>query len=273
MILDLYYRLKLKLHREKVARLSKGVPLLDDMTYAEEGNQWYTPVFAGPKTFKQELISSENIKYLIEHFKKLSPDSYLEFLSRFYQKGIDKFGDNWVYGDINTVLCGICRNVNIKSYMEIGVRRGRSLSVVASLKPEIDLSCFDMWIENYANMENPGPDFVKKELGNIGYKGNIEFKDGNSQQTVPEYFSQNPDKYFDLITVDGDHSPKGATLDLRNVIPHLAIGGFLVFDDICSPYHSYLQGVWEKEVKNSDRFKSFEFSDCGLGVGVGIKQY
>jgi len=51
---------------------------------------------------------------------------------------------------------------------------------------------------------------------------------------------------FDLITVDGDHSEEGAFDDLLNVIPHLNVGGILVFDDIAHPTHPYLLGVWKK---------------------------
>ena len=88
-----------------------------------------------------------------------------------------------------------------------------------------------------------------------------------------EYFKDNPDQYFDLITVDGDHRIHGAKTDMRNVIKRLKVGGILVFDDIVSPHHPYLAKLWRKEIKSNSRFTSFEFEDVGLGIGVAIKRY
>ena len=89
-----------------------------------------------------------------------------------------------------------------------------------------------IWIKDYAGMKNPGPEDVKELMDRFGHKGKIELISGDSTKTVPNYFNANPDKYFDLITVDGDHRIKGAKKDLKNIMPRLKIGGFLVFDDI-----------------------------------------
>ena len=40
--------------------------------------------------------------------------------------------------------------------------------MVASSTPKADLYGFDMWVANYAGMENPGPEFVESELREIG---------------------------------------------------------------------------------------------------------
>ena len=106
-----------------------------------------------------------------------------------------------------------------------------SMAVVASRHPHARIVGFDRWIPNYVGMENPGPEFVQKELECVGYQEKVEFITGDSKKTVPAYFRQHPDAYFDVITVDGDHSAHGARVDLRHVIPRLKIGGFLVFDD------------------------------------------
>ena len=46
-----------------------------------------------------------------------------------------------------------------------------------------------------------------------------------------------------------------------------------MFDDIVSPHHPYLEKLWKKEIKNNDRFTTFEYEDVGLGIGVAIKRY
>jgi hypothetical protein len=40
----------------------------------------------------------------------------------------------------------------------------------------------------------------------------------------PALPERNPSEYFDLVTVDGDHSLEGAKAGLEDVIPHLAVG-------------------------------------------------
>ena len=131
----------------------------------------------------------------------------------------------------------------------------------------------DMWIQNYAGMENPGAEFVKTQLALVGHRGPVEFHNGNSHEVLPRYFAANPDLAFDLITVDGDHTPGGAAQDLSDVLPHLAIGGAIVFDDICHPYHPELREVWKSLVADDMRFSTWSYEDVGYGVGIAIRKH
>ena len=116
-------------------------------------------------------------------------------------------------------------------------------------------------------------DIVRNELKRIGYKGKLEFVNGNSKKTVPQYFKENEDIYFDLITIDGDHTKRGARIDLKNVIPKLKVGGLLVFDDIINPWHTQLNRLWKKMIEKNKRFLSYSFKDSGYGIGVAIKKW
>jgi predicted O-methyltransferase YrrM len=147
------------------------------------------------------------------------------------------------------------------------------MAMVAAMRPEAQLVGFDLWISNYSGMENPGPQFVQQELERVGYRGKAEFISGNSRQTIPEYFRAHPDAYFDVITVDGDHSLRGATTDLKNVIPRLKVGGVLVFDDIVNLWHLHMEKVWRKAAEKGKRFTTYRFDEVGYGIALGIKQY
>lgn len=265
--------LKSKILREFRNKFRRGIPFQDEMTYIEPDSNWFEPVMAGPLTLIAAVRSPETIRNVLGVLKKLQEDKFVKFNIDYLETGLERFGKNWHYSDINTVLFALAQTLKVKSYLEIGVRRGRSMAMVASVHPEADLVGFDMWVENYAGIENPGPDFVQSELIKVGYQKRVTFINGNSREMVPRYFKQNRDAYFDLITVDGDHSVKGAKLDLKNVIPRLKVGGVLVFDDISNPYHPDLKKAWVDIVEKSKRFKTYSFDDAGYGVAFGIKQY
>ncbi|HEX9659999.1 MAG TPA: class I SAM-dependent methyltransferase, partial [Rhodothermales bacterium] len=80
-----------------------------------------------------------------------------------------------------------------------------------------------------------------------------------------------PDLCFDLMTVDGDHTARGASEDLRNVTTRLKLGGVLVFDDIAHPHHPDLRDVWVREIVRSPMFRTWEFCDLGFGIGVAVR--
>ena len=74
-----------------------------------------------------------------------------------------------------------------------------------------------------------------------------------------------------MITVDGDHTNLGAAQDLADVIPHVAIGGALIFDDVCHPKLLGLAEVWQRTVVDNRRFSSWTtevIHDEGTVLGV-----
>jgi len=147
------------------------------------------------------------------------------------------------------------------------------MAMVASDCPECQIVGFDLWTPCYADLPNTGPDFVQTDMKNLGYSDTLELISENSHETVPEYFDAHPDAYFDLITVDGDHSEKGAEEDLITVLSRLKIGGVLVFDDICHSNHPYLSDVWNRVVVEDTRFATWEFDEVGFGVALAVRKY
>ena len=234
---------------------------------------WYPPVMAGADTLGAKVARAETILQALVLMQRLTPDAYTTYLKDFYSHGLEKFEAHWRYADIVTVLLCLSEALQPRNYLEVGVRRGRSAAAVAVKAPRCTMALFDMWQTNYAGMENPGAEFVKSELRSIGYQGQAAFIDGNSHETLPAFFAQNPDMMFDIITVDGDHSELGAAQDICDVLPRLAIGGAIVFDDIAHPFHPELNGVWKTLVESDDRFSTFSYREAGYGVGFAIRKH
>lgn len=233
---------------------------------------WYPPVMAAAPTVEQHLYRHDYLADATHLLTALEPDAYSRYLLRYYQDGRARFGADWRYADIVTVLLCLTDLIRPRDYLEIGVRRGRSACAVASRAPDCRMDLFDMWVNNYAGMSNPGPDFVAAELAKVGHRpGLTHFIDGDSHKTLPAHFATQPDAAYDLITVDGDHSLKGAAQDLFDVLPRLRIGGAVVFDDIAHPAHPELWMLWQRMVVDDPRFSSFSYREAGYGVGFAIR--
>ena len=270
---NIYFRIINKINRMKKRKSWSSVPFLKSTTYVSDNIQLFDPHLIGCETIHKKSTSISTYKGVIEILNKLESEPSVDFVKNYITKGIKNFGETWTYSDINTVLYSICNLFEVENYLEIGVRRGRSMSIVASQCKYVNIYGFDMWIKNYVGAENPGQNFVVKELDKFDHNGKIQFLNGDSKKTIPEFFLKNSNLYFDLITVDGDHSLLGASTDLRNVKNHLKIGGVLVFDDISSHEHPYLKKLWEKEIKSQNNFYTHEFTDLGLGVAFAIRKY
>lgn len=240
--------------------------------YSRESEDWYPPLLINAEFVCKKLFDTKYVNEALNLLERLEPDEYSKYLSRYYREGLKRFGDDWIYADIVTTLLCLSDLIKPNNYLEIGVRRGRSAAAVALKSPNCKMEFFDMWMENYAGMDNPGPDFVSKELSKIGHKGQINFHNGNSHITLKNFLASD-DSVFDLITVDGDHSYEGAKEDLCDVLPRLKIGGAIVFDDINHPKHPYLRNVWKNLIQNDSRYTTSEIEDIGYGVAFAIRKW
>ena len=150
-----------------VARSPGPAPVLAANTFVRPGNQWYQPVIGGAQTLASYVAGGAIVREALHVLERLTPDAYADFVRDFYRAGLQKYGDRWQYADINTALLGLSATLQPGSYLEIGVRRGRSLAMVASRVPSCRILACDLFLENYAGMENPGPDFVRAELAKV----------------------------------------------------------------------------------------------------------
>ena len=210
---------------------------------------------------------------ILSFHRDLCTDDYVRYVDGFYRDNIRRYGTHWHYLDIVNVLYAAAKALQPRRYLEIGVRRGRSVCTVAHACPTVDVVACDMWQVNYAGMENPGPELVKSELAKHGHRGGLAFANGDSHVILPQLFAAQPQLQFDLITVDGDHSPDGAYRDLCDVAPHLSPGGVLVFDDISHPAHTYLLAVWRKFIAEHPYLSSFEYVEQGYGVAFAVRTH
>lgn len=233
--------------------------------------QHLNPVQLGPDTILNLSREQQTLEKVMPVLRLLEPDDFINFMLDFYATGLGKFGNHWRYTDQLTVLCAAANLLQVENYLEIGVFRGRSLALLASQAVEANLFCFDLWVENYSGLENPGPEFVRGQLARVGHRGEASFISGSSQETLPVFLEAHPGLFFDIVTVDGDHSYGGALIDLQNVLPRVKLGGVLIFDDIRHPKHRALEHLWDGVVGSHPSFLSAKYTDIGHGVAVAVR--
>src|SRR5262249_29528407 len=91
-----------------------------------EGADYYSPVIVGPETLLRHATRPDGIQGVLNVLPRLEPDDYTRYLDAYCTEGVARFGDGWYYADICTVLLSATRLIGPATYLEIGVRRGRS---------------------------------------------------------------------------------------------------------------------------------------------------
>jgi predicted O-methyltransferase YrrM len=191
-------------------------------------------------------------------------DTYIANYKWHWEKWGDEFFDQYCLG----FWWG--STYNPKNILEIGSRSGLSLSQLLSGCKDFDkrVVCFDLWDDGLSN-----PELILKYLSHLNIVVPIEFYQGDSRITVPEFKKNNKDK-FDYILVDGGHSDETASVDLENVVDLVAKGGVIVFDDISATIESdgfNIKPTWERFKKK--HLKDFKWHEdmAGKGTAWAIK--
>jgi predicted O-methyltransferase YrrM len=200
-----------------------------------------------------------NINNIISVINKLSRDPVFT----------DQLMDMLQHGQLETrcFVYYFAKQMQPDNYLEIGTRRGWSMAAVIRACAKTKIYGFDMWKKGYAGSINPGAEFVRTEMLKIG-NNNITFINGNSHDTIPAFFKQNPNMLFDLILVDGDHSKIGAMQDISDIIGYIRIGGVIIFDDLIT---ANLNDVWQQSKMKYTNFRFFSYLKQPPGVGVAIR--
>jgi hypothetical protein len=167
-----------------------------------------------------KIWTKENIGFTKRTLCKLEDDPHKADIFKLIDQGVVNI---WL------VLAYLAKVIKPEHYCELGVRRGFSMALVGGRRKTANLLGFDNWQNGYGGTSNPGPDFVKAELAKVGHIGEVEFVTGDCEVTVPAYENR---VLFPIALADADHSTDGVCRDIRNCLPLVAPGGFLVVDDL-----------------------------------------
>lgn len=219
--------------------------------------------------FSADVQRPENLCAVLQTHGMLTQDPLLDAWAR---NLADRYSRRTAYWDLACAVRQSCEGVEAERYLEIGVRRGKSMAMAAATRPELSIFGFDLWLSPYSGAPNPGPEFVREEMERVGHKGTVQWINGDTAETLPRFRSENQGLRFDVVTVDGDHSDEGAMRDLAGAAELVAPGGFIIFDDLIHPAHTLL-GVWRWFVEEyRGEFEAIENLDDHNGTGVARRR-
>jgi len=160
----------------------------------------------------------------------------------------------------------IVQTYPIRSILEIGFNAGHSAEIFLKNNPEAHVISFDLGEHEYGEK---GKVFI-----DLTYPNRHTLILGDSRQTIPKFYQENPTKKFDMIFIDGGHSNGIPLADLRNCRKLAHSNTILVFDDVKKTYIQWYNTeptqVWNEYASRNliTEYKQYDFSPThGLAYG------
>lgn len=173
------------------------------------------------------------------------------------KKEVRKNIDGRVCHDRVVVLNILVKLFNVKSYLEIGVHNGASMSFVVNQNCE-KIKCYgiDFFSQKNKHRQYIGDDLnidkSRENINNNNISGSeITLIAGDSKSNLVWDTVKN--LQVDLLFLDGDHSFSGIQSDFYKFSKLVRSGGIIVLDD-CEPKY---RGIWKlsRNILKSDLFE------------------
>lgn len=143
------------------------------------------------------------------------------------------------------ILHSIFYNSDYKSYLEIGVHNGSSMSYVVTNDKPIKCYGIDLFDDTYGHYLKNDKISKKRTTLNISknnVKSEVELIKGNStnNDTINELKKKLEGNKIDVLFIDGDHSYEGVKKDFLNYSDFVRSNGLIILDDFVPT----LNGKW-----------------------------
>jgi hypothetical protein len=118
---------------------------------------------------------------------------------------------------------------NTSRICEIGFNAGHSAMLLLLGRNNAPLN-FTVFDNSYHRYTIPAFHYIKSQFPNVSF----EYIEGDSTLTMPQWIERNQHLLgtYDLVHVDGGHSPHCITNDMKNSDLLVKINGFLIVDDV-----------------------------------------
>lgn len=169
----------------------------------------------------------------------------------------------------------LIRNIKPTRILCVGSRKGYIPAILALACKDNGFGKVDFvdagYDEDSPDKHWSGVGFWKKVLPSAHFsKIHVQKYITTHVMTTQEFADKFPNREYQYIYIDGDHSYEGVTLDYRLFWPKLNKGGFMAFHDVVA--HGYLDkglfGIWKfwKRLRTAHSIILPFPKDSGLGI-------
>lgn len=177
---------------------------------------------------KQNDIFFKNGLDRILALKKLN-----EFTQRLFGLEYNENRGMWSEHLVIFSALSLCKDINIRSILEIGTFKGETTLILSELFPDARIMTIDLKQEKLKNIKeysyatnNPEKDFIKLRNKLITQKKNINFIEMDSLNLF------NSNEIFDLVWIDGAHGFPFVAIDITNSLRMTSENGIILCDDV-----------------------------------------
>lgn len=126
-----------------------------------------------------------------------------------------------------------------KNIIEIGFNAGHSCLLFLISNPENKIDCFDICEHSYTKL--------CFEYLSECFPGRLNLIEGNSVSVLPQFKKEYPDKWYDIVHIDGSHEFNDANCDFFNTLSMIKKESILIYDDVYIPQMKFL---WDGYVRD-----------------------
>lgn len=165
-------------------------------------------------------------------------------------------------------------NIAPKTIVEIGIFMGASTIWAASaLKDlEIDGKIYSIDLFNNKKIDENHFEYVKNIMKSAEVSDIVNLFQLNSYIDFEKFIPNLSNRKIDFLFIDGDHTPRGVTLDFIKFNDYLAIGGYIMLHDIFPEYCGWEGPAFliDKYLKNSENFELCQIYTTPNNYGLAL---
>ncbi|MFX4284476.1 O-methyltransferase [Aliarcobacter butzleri] len=210
---------------------------IDILGFEEEYKIWKKNRVASDLNLEFFQKNSKNLsKWTLPKLIKNSNEIWAKELVKIYERDISFPAS--LSPAAGELYRSLLLNIAPKTIVEIGIFMGVSTIWAASaLKDlEIDAKIYSIDLFNNKRIDENHFEYVKNIIKSAEISDIVELFQLNSYIDFEKFLPNLSNKKIDFLFIDGDHTPRGATLDFLKFNDYLAIGGYIMLHDIFPEY-------------------------------------
>lgn len=165
-------------------------------------------------------------------------------------------------------------NISPKIIVEIGIFMGASTIWAASAIKDlgIDGKIYSIDLFNNKKIDENHFEYVKNIMKRAEVSDVVNLFKLNSYIDFEKFIPNLSDEKIDFLFIDGDHTPRGVTLDFLKFNEYLAVGGYIMLHDIFPEYCGWEGPAFliDQYVKNSKNFELCQIYTTPNNYGLAL---